>query len=65
MPIPNAYNRNNEEPSEGDLTTTAQVLSAREILDRLESDAAEQREALSTKTYRRWWRKILNWVGLK
>ncbi|MGI9260234.1 MAG: hypothetical protein ACR2QQ_15485 [Gammaproteobacteria bacterium] len=65
MAISNPCNRNDEDLSEGDLTTTAQVLSAKEILDSLESDAAEQREAALSRKRRSLWRKVLNWVGLK
>jgi len=64
MATPNAYNSNDEELAENDLTTTAQVLSAREILDRLESDAVEQREA-SLRSRGSWWRRVLGWFGLK
>lgn len=65
MAIPDADSAFDEEPVESDLTTTAQVLSARDILDRLENDAADDQEKLSTRDRRPWWRQLLHWVGLK
>ena len=65
MAIPSPRSGNDEDLSEGDLTTTAQVLSAREILDRLESDAAEEREVSTSRPRRSWWRTVLDWIGPK
>jgi len=65
MAIPSPRSSNDEDPGEGDLTTTAQVLSAREILDRLESDAAEERELSTSRSRRPWWRIVLDWIGPK
>ncbi len=65
MAIPDPSKDIHEELGEGDLTTTAQVLSAREILDRLESEAADQHEAEPSPDRAAWWTQVLAWVGLK
>jgi len=65
MDAPNPRPDNTPSTDESDLTTTAEVLTAREILKELGEETTLIHRVEPLPRLAGWWQQLLAWVGLK